>query len=126
MNTLVAFPCLLSNIYDAEVPLLRGIRHPTAKTGFESGGPEVSPSGLELVDLLAAAVEKVRSDLMLSDLCVEKGFVATMLNTQAFGSEDLYNFLNEIRKKKMLRLFGIAEEDDGEIFVSKHALKTPT
>ena len=78
------------------------------------------------MDLLAAAVEKVRSDRMLSDLCVEKGFVATMLNTQAFGSEDLYDFLNEIRKKKMLRLFGIAEEDDGEIFVSEHALKTLT
>ena len=49
-----------------------------------------------------------------------------MLNTQAFGSEDLYNFLNEIRKKKMLRLFGIAEEDDGEIFVSEHALENRT
>ena len=126
VNTLVAFPGLLSNIYDAEVPLLRGIRHPTAKTGFESGGPEISPSGLDLVDLLAAAVEKVRSDLMLSNLCVEKGFVATMLNTQALGSEDLYSFFNDIRKKKMLRLFGIAEEDDGEIFVSEHTLKTRT
>ena len=126
VNTLVAFPGLLSNIYDAEVPLLRGIRHPTAKTGFESGGPEISPSGLELVELLAAAVEKVRSDPMLSDLCVEKGFVATMLTTQAFGSEDLYDFLSEIRKKKMLRLFGIAEEEDGEIFISDHALKHRT
>ena len=31
INTIVAFPGLLSNIYDAEVPLLRGIEHPTAK-----------------------------------------------------------------------------------------------
>ena len=52
--------------------------------------------------------------------------MATMLTTQPLGSEDLYDFLSEIRKKKMLRLFGIGEEDDGEIFVSEHALKTPT
>ena len=49
-----------------------------------------------------------------------------MLTTQAFGSEDLYDFLSEIRKKKMLRLFGIAEEEDGEIFISDHALKHRT
>ena len=78
------------------------------------------------MELLAAAVEKVRSDPMLSELCVEKGFVTTMLTTQAFGSEDLYDFLSEIRKKKMLRLFGIAEEEDGEIFISDHALKHRT
>ena len=33
INTIVAFPGLLSNVYDAEVPLLRGIEHPTAKAG---------------------------------------------------------------------------------------------
>ena len=126
VNTLVAFPGLLSNIYDAEVPLLRGVRHPTAKAGFEAGGPDVSPSGLQLVDLLATAVEKVRSDATLGTLCIEKGIVAAMLNTKGFGSEDLHHFLNEIRKKKMLRLFGIAEEDDGKIFVSAHARKQQT
>ena len=126
VNTLVAFPGLLSNIYDAEVPLLRGVRHPTAKAGFASGGPDVSPSGLQLVDLLATAVEKVRSDPTLGTLCIEKGIVAAMLNSKAFGSEDLYHFLNEIRKKKMLRLFGIAEEDNGQIFVSEHARKKRT
>ena len=126
VNTLVAFPGLLSNIYDAEVPLLRGVRHPTAKAGFEAGGPDVSPSGLQLVDLLATAVEKVRSDPTLGTLCIEKGIVAAMLNTKGFGSEDLHHFLNEIRKKKMLRLFGIAEEDDGKIFVSAHARKQQT
>lgn len=126
VNTLVAFPGLLSNIYDAEVPLLRGVRHPTAKAGFESGGPDIFPSGLQLVDLLATAVEKARSDPTLGTLSIEKGIVAAMMNTKAFGSNDLYHFLNEIRKKKMLRLFGIAEEEDGKIFVSEHARKQKT
>ena len=27
INTIVAFPGLLANIYDAEIPLLRGIEH---------------------------------------------------------------------------------------------------
>lgn len=124
VNTLVAFPGLLSNIYDAEVPLLRGVRHPTAKSGFESGGPDIFPTGLQLVELLANAVEKVRSDTALGTLCIEKGVVTALMDTKAFGSEDLYYFLNEIRKKKMLRLFGIAEEEDGEIFVSDHARKS--
>ena len=34
INTIVAFPGLLANIYDAEIPLLRGIEHPTAKAGY--------------------------------------------------------------------------------------------
>ena len=78
------------------------------------------------MDLLATAVEKARSDPTLGTLCIEKGIVAAMLNTKGFGSEDLHHFLNEIRKKKMLRLFGIAEEDDGKIFVSEHARKQQT
>ena len=57
INTIVAFPGLLSNIYDAEVPLLRGIEHPTAK--YWSDNSSASPTGLDLVDLLADSVKKV-------------------------------------------------------------------
>ena len=32
INTIVAFPGLLANIYDQEVPMLRGVEHATAKT----------------------------------------------------------------------------------------------
>lgn len=123
VNTIVAFPGLLSNIYDAEIPLLRGIRHPTAKAGFQSGGPSISPSGPDLVELLAQAVGKVRSDPTLRAECLEEGLVMTMFKREGFGSSDLFKFLKEIQGQKMLRLFGIAETDDGEIFVSEHARK---
>ena len=123
VNTIVAFPGLLSNIYDAEIPLLRGIQHPTAKPGFLSGGVDVSPSGLELVDLLSTAVGKVRSDAKLSSICIKDGLVRTMLRHDGFGSKRLQKCLKQMQKNKMLRLFGIAETDGGKLFVSNHALQ---
>jgi len=121
VNTLVAFPGLLANLYDAEVPLLRGTNHPTAKPGFEASGSNISPNGLEIVDLLAEAVQQIRSDEKLIDSCLEDGLVMTMFKKEGFGSKSLYSWLKEMQKNKMLRLFGIAEADDAELFVSKHA-----
>ena len=123
VNTIVAFPGLLANIYDAEVPLLRGLAHPTAKSGYLASGPNASPTGLELVDLLAEAVTKVRADEALIDRCLHDGLVCTLFNENAFGSEPLYSWLKEMQKNRMLRLFGIAETDDGELYVSEHARK---
>ena len=123
VNTIVAFPGLLSNIYDAEVPLLRGVKHPTAKAGVEAGSPDDSPTGLELVDLLAEAIQKVRADEALIDRALHDGLVVTLFNSEGLGSAPLHGWLKEIQKHRMLRLFGIAETDDGEIFVSDHAKK---
>ena len=122
VNTIVAFPGLLSNIYDSEIPLLRGILHPTTKPGFRASGPSASPTGLELVELLSEAVKKVRSNPSLSDECIKEGLIITMFRTNGFGSEVLFAFIKEMQKNKMLRLFGIAETE-GEIFVSDHARK---
>ena len=119
----MAFPGLLSNIYDAEVPLLRGVKHPTAKAGVEAGSPDDSPTGLELVDLLAEAIQKVRADEALIDRALHDGLVVTLFNTEGLDSPPLYSWLKEIQKHRMLRLFGIAETDGGEIFVSDHAKK---
>ena len=121
VNTIVAFPGLLANIYDAEVPLLRGTRHPTAKAGFQASGPDVSPTGLELVDLLANAVQKVRSDRKLINSCLEDGLVMTMFKQEGFGSKSLNSWLKEMQKNRMLRLFGIAETESADLFVSQHA-----
>ena len=123
VNTIVAFPGLLSNIYDAEIPLLRGIQHPTAKPGFTASGPNASPTGLELVELLSEAVEKIRTNPNLSEDCIKEGLIVTMFRQNGFGSENLFSFLKEMQKNKMLRLFGIAETDGGEIFVPDHARK---
>ena len=123
VNTIVAFPGLLANLYDAEVPLLRGTTHPTAKAGFYASSPNVSPTGPELVDLLAEAVQKVRSDSNLSEECLRNGLVFTMFIKEGFGSKVLNSWLKEMQKNKMLRLFGIAEMDGGELFVSEHAKK---
>ena len=123
INTIVAFPGLLANLYDAEVPLLRGTTHPTAKAGFYASSPNVSPTGPELVDLLAEAVQKVRSDSDLSEECLRNGLVFTMFVKEGFGEKVLNSWLKEMQKNKMLRLFGIAEMDGGELFVSEHAKK---
>lgn len=123
INTIVAFPGLLANIYDSEVPLLRGIKHPTAKAGVEAGGPDDSPTGLELVDLLAEAVSKIRGDEALIDRCLQDGLVCTVFNENGLGSAPLNAWLKEMQKNRMLRLFGIAESDGAELYVSEHARK---
>ena len=123
VNTLVAFPGLLSNIYDAEIPLLRGVLHPTAKSGFLASGPGVSPTGLEIIDLLANVVEKIRLDENLTNLTLENGLVMTVFQNKGFGSKELFSWLKEMQQNKMLRLFGIAEEDGSELYVSEHAKK---
>ena len=123
INTIVAFPGLLANIYDAEIPLLRGIKHPTAKAGYLASGPDASPTGLELVDLLAEAVEKIRKDDDLTFSCLEDGFVVTLFKNNGLESSLLNSWLKEMQKNKMLRLFGIAETDGGELFVADHAKK---
>ena len=121
VNTIVAYPGLLANLYDAEVPLLRGITHPTAKKGFLSGNSKISPNGKELVDLLAQAVLTIKSDNKLIKLCLEDGLVVTMFNKEGFGSKSLNVWLKEMQKNRMLRLFGIAETDGSDLYISKHA-----
>ena len=121
VNTIVAFPGLLANLYDAEVPLLRGITHPTANPDFLSGGSEVSPTGIELVDILADAVFTIKSDKVLINNCLKDGLVMTMFKLEGFGSKALNSWLKEMQRNKMLRLFGIAETDVGELYVSEHA-----
>ena len=123
INTIVAFPGLLANIYDAEIPLLRGIKHPTAKAGYLASGTDASPTGLELVDLLAEAVEKIRKDDDLTFSCLEDGLVVTLFENNGLESRPLNSWLKEMQKNKMLRLFGIAETDGGELFVADHAKK---
>jgi hypothetical protein len=121
VNTIVAFPGLLAHLYDAEVPLLRGVKHPTAKVGVEASGPDASPTGLEIVDLLAEAVGKVRADEALIDRCLQEGLVCTLFNEEGFGSGPLNSWLKEMQKNRMLRLFGIAEQDGAELYVASHA-----
>ena len=123
INTIVAFPGLLANIYDAEIPLLRGFDHPTAKSGYIAQSSEASPTGLEIVDLMAEAVSKVRSNADLITSSLEEGIVVTIFKNMGLGSDLLYSWLKEMQKNNMLRLFGIAESDGAELFVSDHAKK---
>ena len=123
INTIVAFPGLLANIYDAEIPLLRGVDHPTAKSGYIARSSEASPTGLELIDLLAEAVSKIKSNADLITSSLEQGLVVTIFKNNGLGSNLLYSWLKEMQKNNMLRLFGIAETDGAELFVSDHARK---
>jgi hypothetical protein len=99
VNTIVAFPGLLAKIYDAEVPLLRGVKHPTTKTGFEASDQNATPSGPELIDLLSTAIQKIRADEQLVDRCLRNGLVVTMFKEEAFGSKVLNSWLKEMQKK---------------------------
>ena len=121
VNTIVAFPGLLAHIYDTEVPLLRGIKHPTAKVGVEASGPHASPTGIELVDLLADAVKTVRADDELINRCLRVGLVRTLFDERGLGLPLLGTWLKEMQQNNMLRLFGIAETDGGAFYVSSHA-----
>lgn len=103
VNTVANFVGLLSNIYDGQVPLLRGSPHPTAKGMCETFD---SPTGLEVIDLLASALQQVRASTQLSDVVVHNGIVPTLYNRLA-GSEPLWKFLDELKQHNMLRLFGI-------------------
>ena len=108
LNTVVTFPGLLAHIYNAEVPLLRGTQHPTAEAGHVAGSAEDKPTGVELVDLLAEAVTKVRGDAELAQRCVADGLVPTLFALEGLGSEPLFGWLKHMQTSKMLRLFGIA------------------
>ena len=57
----------------------------------------------------------------LKYLSIKNGFVVTMFEQEGFGSVLLNSWLKEMQKNKMLRLFGIAENDSGHLFVSEHA-----
>ena len=103
VNTAANFVGLLSNIYDAQVPRLRGTPHPPANGTCETSD---SPTGLEVIDLLASALEQVRASAQLSDVVVRNGLVPTLCNRLA-GSEPLWKFLDELKQHNMLRLFGI-------------------
>ena len=46
-----------------------------------------------------------------------------MFKNHGFGSKPLNSWLKEMQKNKMLRLFGIAETDGGELFIADHAKK---
>ena len=46
-----------------------------------------------------------------------------MFEQEGFGAGLLNSWLKEMQKNKMLRLFGIAENDGGPLFVSEHAKK---
>ncbi len=121
INTIVAFPGLLANIYDQEIPMLRGVEHVTAKTKKEASyrackTPNKNlPTGLELVDLLEESVRAVREDSGLSSSSVVNGLVRTLYETKGLNghlnpekSKFLYAWLTHMRDSNMLRLFGIA------------------
>ena len=110
IGTICAVPGLLAHVYDAEVPLLRGIQHPTCKAGTMAGGPNDTPTGLEIVDLLEEAVRKIRADDSLIARCIKDGFVKTIFETDGLGSDKLASWMKQMQKNNMLRLFGIAPE----------------
>ena len=45
----------------------------------------------------------------------------TIFKQEGFGSKALNSWLKDMQRNKMLRLFGIAETDDGELYISEHA-----
>ena len=85
--------------------------------------PNAYQTRLEIIDLLAEAVIKIREDDELIDRCLKDGLVCTLFNEHGFGSKPLYAWLKEMQKNRMLRLFGIAETEEGKLYISEHARK---
>ena len=85
------------------------------------------------------AMSEMRRDGKLCDVTVKVGgthfnvrahkvvlaatipYFRAMFEHEGFGSVLLNSWLKEMQKNKMLRLFGIAENDSGNLFVSEHA-----
>ena len=51
------------------------------------------------------------------------GLVCTLFKEDGLGSPLLNSWLKEMQENRMLSLFGIAETDGGELFISAHAQK---
>lgn len=112
---------LFTNIYDSQVPLLRGAPHPTAATKTlpytgGDGGCETSdtPTAAEAIDLVAAAVDQVRGSPVLLDAVLKNGMVQT-LHARKAGSPPLWAFLEDLQARNMLRLFGIAPKPTASV-----------
>lgn len=104
ISTITAFPGLLANIYDHEVPLLRGTPHPTAKADHIAGSTDDSPTGPEVVALLAEAASKIRADPSLSNRCVCDGLVTTLCACEGFDQPQLRTWLQQMQAHGMLAL----------------------
>ena len=93
----------------ANAPLGRTIASAsTDAVGATAGSADDSPTGPEIVDLLAEAVGKVRADAALSGRCVREGLVPTLYALEGLGEAKLWSWLQEMCDNNMLRLFGIA------------------
>jgi hypothetical protein len=106
VNTISGMASILSLF--ADIPLLRGIPHMIA-AGFTIGGPEDSPTGLELVDLFAAVVRKIRTDEILYDQCLKEGLVKTIYAHEGLGSQLLFEWLQHGKDNHLLGVFGLGE-----------------
>lgn len=103
INSICTFTGLLSNIYDEQVPLLRGAPHPTAGNGCPTSD---TPTGLEIIDLIADAIETIRTSPELVDDVLKNGIVS-VFHARKVGSKSLWKFMDEMKENNMLRLFGI-------------------
>jgi hypothetical protein len=108
VHLISGFMGLFAMFQPAEIPLLRGIPHMT-NAGVISGGPDDSPTGFELVDLVAAAVRKIRTDEVLHDQCLKEGLVKTIYAHEGFGSQVFFDWLKFAKDNNMLWQFGIGE-----------------
>jgi hypothetical protein len=108
VNTISGLMGLFGMANPIQMPLLRGIPHMT-NVGVISSGPDDSPTGLELVDLAAAAVRKIRTDEVLYDQCLKEGLVKTMYVHEGLGSQLFFDWLQFAKDTYKLGLYGIGE-----------------
>ena len=67
-------------------------------------------TGIEIVDCLAAAVTKIRSDTAVGDACIHDGLVVTLFNRGGLGDAKLMSWLQHMCDINMLRLFGLYKD----------------
>jgi hypothetical protein len=77
--------------------------------GVISSGPDDSPTGFELVDLVAAAVRRIRNDEVLHDQSLKEGLVKTIYAHEGLGSQIFFDWLQFAKDTYKLGLFGIGE-----------------
>ena len=104
-----------------QIPLLRGVAHPTPVGGQDDGS--ASPTGKEVLTALEAWLGEMRASAELSAAVVQEGIVVVMYKE---ASGPLKEWLTEMRAAGSLGAFGIyPSEEDHKVAVEEKGVITP-
>ena len=107
IGTICNFDGLVFSGLSRQIPLLRGVPHPTPAGESDDGGAK--PTGKEIITLLGEFIQAVRASPALSAQVIREGIVVVMYKT---ATGPLKDWLVEMRLHGSLGSFGIYPDED--------------